>query len=190
MAYDPRAVCNLILDESRRHPITHVALQKLLYFSHGLYLQRTGGPLVTGFFEAWQHGPVHPGVYKSFKRAGRNAIDFRAVSRDLLTGEEKPIPLEIDDTAHDCVAKTVANYGSMNAWTLVQISHAVGAPWHIVVEHMKNAIAFGERIPDSLIKEKFSLHKVSLPHHQRLDEPSEETPFDFADRSGSDCSSP
>ena len=186
MAYDPRAICNLILDEARRRPITHVALQKLLYFSHGLYLLRTGQPLVKGYFEAWRHGPVHPGVYKSFKRAGGEPIGFRAVSRDMLTGEEKPILPNVDDIAYDCVLRIVANYGGMSAWTLVQISHAPGAPWQTVVEQAQNTVAFGMRIPDTLIKEKFNQHKVPVRQDQRFDEPHEEAPLDIADRLGSD----
>ena len=180
MAYDPRAICNLILDEARRRPVTHVALQKLLYFSHGLYLLRTGKPLVRGYFEAWRHGPVHPGVYKSFKHAGADPIEFRVTGKDVLTGEDKPIIFDIDDVAYDCVSRTVANYGGMNAWTLVHISHAPGAPWQTVVEQMKNAIAFGSRISDSLIKERFNKHKVSVEHSQRVDEPHEEAPLNFA----------
>lgn len=190
MAYDPRVICNLILDESRRHPITHVALQKLLYFSHGLHLLRTGDPLVKGYFEAWRHGPVHPGAYKSFKRAGGQPIDFRAMSRDMLTGEEKPIPSNVDDTAFECVSRTVANYAGMSAWTLVHISHASGAPWHAIVEQAKNTVAFGIRIPNNLIKEKFNQHKVSVRQEQRLDEPHEEAPLNLSDGSGSDSAAP
>jgi uncharacterized phage-associated protein len=54
--YDPRSICNLILDEagSAARPITNLALQKLLYFTHALHLVETKSPLVTGFFEAWQ----------------------------------------------------------------------------------------------------------------------------------------
>jgi uncharacterized phage-associated protein len=186
MAYDPRAICNLILDASRRRPITHVALQKLLYFSHGLHLLRTGEPLVTGYFEAWKHGPVHPGAYKSFKNAGGDPINFRAVKRDALTGEETPILPNIGDDAYNCIVQTVANYGNIRAWTLVDISHAPGAPWQIVVEQAKNTVAFGMRIPNSLIQEKFNQHKVSVGEPPRQGEPNEEAPIDFSNRSGSD----
>src|SRR5271156_1137521 len=82
--YDPRSICNLILDEANAAScsITNLALQKLLYFAHGLHLVETKTPLVTGFFEAWQFGPVHPTAYHSFKTAGANPIVFRASIRD------------------------------------------------------------------------------------------------------------
>jgi uncharacterized phage-associated protein len=186
MAYDPRAICNLILDEAGRSAITHVALQKLLYFAHGLHLQRTGEPLVSGYFEAWKHGPVHPAVYKSFKKAGSASIGFRAEGRDVLTGESKPLLPNIDDEAYQCVRQTVAAYGNMTAWTLVDISHAKGAPWDLVVEKAKEGIALGLRIPNNLIAGEFKKHKISIRNDRRTGEPDEETPLDYSDRSGQD----
>jgi len=60
--YDPRAIANLMLDEADRRgwKITNLALQKLLYFAHGIHLTKTKEPLVSGYFEAWQYGPVQP----------------------------------------------------------------------------------------------------------------------------------
>jgi len=55
-------LANLMLHEAARIDITitHLTLQKLLYFAHGLSLVRYGQPLVLGYFEAWRLGPVHP----------------------------------------------------------------------------------------------------------------------------------
>jgi uncharacterized phage-associated protein len=67
-AYDPRVVANAIIDRAAQEgqPVTHIALQKLLYFAHGLFLLRHRKPLVSGYFEAWTYGPVHPAVYGAF----------------------------------------------------------------------------------------------------------------------------
>lgn len=186
MAYDPRAVCNLILDEAGRSAITHVALQKLLYFAHGLHLQRTGKPLVKGAFEAWQHGPVHPAAYKSFKSAGSDPISFRAEGRDAMTGERKPLCQNIDDVAYDCVRKTVVAYAGLPTWTLVEISHAKGAPWDIVVEQAKEGVALGLRIPDSTITAHFMRHKVSIGLEPKAGVPEHEAPIDFSHGSRTD----
>ncbi|MEO0882915.1 MAG: type II toxin-antitoxin system antitoxin SocA domain-containing protein [Pseudomonadota bacterium] len=184
MAYDARAVSNLILDEAGRSRITHVALQKLLYFSHGLHLQRTGEPLVKGYFEAWQHGPVHPAVYQAFKAAGAQPIVFRAQARDPLTGEERALEPDIDDLAFHCVRRTVASYADLNPWALVAISHAKGAPWDIVVEQAKDGVAFGLRISDDLIRVGFGKHKVSIRDIQDKGDLHEEAPIDLSNRSG------
>ena len=77
--YDPRAIANLMLDEADRRGwmITNLALQKLLYFAHGIHLTKEKQPLVSGYFEAWQYGPVHPAVYRAFKPSGAAPISTR-----------------------------------------------------------------------------------------------------------------
>ena len=58
--YDARAVANFLLDhaDARGLSLTQLMLLKLLYFSHGWYLNRFKSPLVENEFEAWEHGPV------------------------------------------------------------------------------------------------------------------------------------
>src|SRR4051794_34975608 len=93
-AHDPRTICNLILDEAHSGgcTLTNLALQKLLYFAHGLHLVETTRPLVAGFFEAWQYGPVHPTAYHAFKAARAAPIQFRATLQDPFTKETVPLP--------------------------------------------------------------------------------------------------
>lgn len=52
-AYDPREIANGILNEGDRlgRPVTHLALQKLLYFAHALFLIERKQPLVSGYFQ-------------------------------------------------------------------------------------------------------------------------------------------
>src|SRR5689334_8097647 len=102
IAFDPRSICNLILDFADRHrrPITNLALQKLLYFAHGLHLTERGAPLVTGWFEAWQYGPVHPTAYQAFRSARAEPISFRAKLFDPFTNAEIPIAACPESDAH------------------------------------------------------------------------------------------
>lgn len=176
---DPRSVCNLILDEARnRTPPTNLALQKLLYFVHGLYLIETKRPLVLGYFEAWQYGPVHPAAYRAFKSAGDRPITFRAVSRDPLTGAERPIPNPSEDgDVAEQVRRVMSVYGRMTPGRLVELSHAKGAPWDFVVDKARTSMAFGLRIPDTVILERFKHHKVSIGSAPSKGEPSEDAPF-------------
>ena len=93
--YDPRAVANLLLDVAAEEgvAVSNLALQKLLYFAHGHFLIQTGHPLVSGAFEAWNNGPVHPAVYHAFKTSGREPILDRAVGRNVMTGETRVLAL-------------------------------------------------------------------------------------------------
>lgn len=178
--YDPRAIANLMLDsaEAREITITNLALQKLLYFAHGIYLTQTKRALVSGYFEAWQYGPVHPAVYRAFKDAGSDAIKVRAISRDPLTGQQRNLPLPTDENVRDLTDEVVKRYGKLSPGRLVDLSHAKGSPWDAVVNKARTDVAFGMRIPDNVILERFRHHKVSVDTLPRAGEPpSDDTPF-------------
>ncbi|RVI98116.1 DUF4065 domain-containing protein [Sinorhizobium meliloti] len=177
--YDPRAVANLLLDEADRLDVgvSHIILQKLLYFAHGIYLMRTKTPLVSGYFEAWQYGPVHPAAYKSFKRAGKGPITFRASGQDPLTGEPRKIQTPDDPHIVDLLRQVLLTYGKMPAGRLVDLSHAKDSPWEHVVAKARTEVAFGLRIPDSVISERFRFHKVSVGLEPLSGEPSDDTPL-------------
>lgn len=163
-ALDPRAVANLILDRSVHHDveIRHLKLQKLLYFAHGAFLIRTQMPLVAGFFEAWQHGPVHPAVYKAFRNAGAGLINFRADHEDVMTGQRHPIP-EIKDPAITIhIDSILSGIGKMSDFDLVKLSHVPRGPWSVVVEEMLGGVALGARIDNTVLAERFAQHKLII----------------------------
>ena len=115
-AYDPRGIANLMLDqaEARGIRISNLALQKLLYFAHGIYLTQNKRPLVSGYFEAWKHWPVHPAVYRAFKGAGADAITRRAVARDPLTGAERDLPPPNDQEVQELITDVIRKYGKLS----------------------------------------------------------------------------
>jgi uncharacterized phage-associated protein len=178
--YDPRAIANLMLDvaEERGCKITNLALQKLLYFAHGIHLTKTKQPLVSGYFEAWQYGPVHPAVYRAFKPSGSAPIIDRAVAKDPLTGKARDLPKPTDREVIDLVSDVMRSYGHLPPGRLVDLSHAKGSPWSIVVDKARTGVAFGMRIPDNVVIDRFSYHKVSVGTNPRAGEPpSDDTPF-------------
>lgn len=177
--YDPRGVANVLLDEAQRLgiDIKHIALQKLLYFAHGIFLINNKRPLVSGYFEAWQCGPVHPAVYKSFKASGRAPIAFRAQAQDVLTGATRAIAEPADPAVRRLMQQVLVAYGNLSAGRLVDISHAKDSPWAFIVNKAQTEVAFGLRIPDNIIKERFRYHKVSVSDAPKAGEPDEDTPF-------------
>lgn len=57
--------------------ITHMKLQKLLYYCYAWQL--VGGlKEFDASFEAWQHGPVEPDIYKKYKEYGKSEITSEA----------------------------------------------------------------------------------------------------------------
>jgi uncharacterized phage-associated protein len=95
---DVRSVANYVLHERLRfgYSTSHLELQKLVYFAHGLLLSQSGEPLVDGYFEAWEHGPVHPHIYQNFKKFGKGDITELCESTDLISGETGEIPMPSD----------------------------------------------------------------------------------------------
>lgn len=66
--------------------LTHLKLQKLLYYAQGVFLAYTGGnSLFDENIMAWEHGPVVPEVYTQYKPYGKTGIDFEATDDDLET---------------------------------------------------------------------------------------------------------
>lgn len=177
--YDPRGIANLLLDvaDDAGLSITNLALQKLIYFAHGIHLMQTKEPLVSGYFEAWQYGPVHPSVYRAFNDAGSQPLRIRATGKDALTGRERELKKPDDPDVRQLIQDVLRHYGRMSAGRLVDLSHAEGAPWDVVVHKSRTDIAFGMRIPDSIIADRFGRHKVSIGLKPRIGEPCEDAPF-------------
>ena len=183
--YDPRGIANLLLDQAEQQRgswLTNLVLQKLLYFAHARFLIETGSPLLSGYFEAWKFGPVHPAVYQAFKAAGDHPIDFRAVGTDLLTGTKFTVEPPDSREVRDLLVQMVHSYGAMSPGRLVDIAHAPNAPWDFVANKGETLMEFGLRISDNVIRERFKFHKIAVASSPRHGEPSEEPPchYDFS----------
>jgi len=48
--------------------MTHLKLQKLIYFAQAWHLANTGEPLFREDMQAWTHGPVVPSVWHAYKQ--------------------------------------------------------------------------------------------------------------------------
>lgn len=177
--YDPRGVANLLLDiiEQKGRQATQIDLQKLLYFAHGRFLVGSGVPLVSGYFEAWRRGPVHPTVYHAFKAAGARPVTFRAERRDIITGQRSIAPPPDSPLIREHLEVMALFYGRLTTSQLVEISHAAGAPWDVTVKRTSSAITLGMRISDDVIKSAFRNHKVTLTSPNPSGEPLEDTPY-------------
>lgn len=178
--YEPRSVANLLLASAwqRNQSVTPLALQKLVYFSHGYYLARTKQPLLKGFFEAWQHGPVHPQLYHSFKLWGRNPITRLADRVDLVTGEVSEPERPKDRDVIDAIDRVLMEFNNFTPGQLVTLSHAVGAPWHRVVVAFEKIPGSGVRIPNEIIEKYFAYHKISSTMLQLSEEIDEDSPLE------------
>lgn len=178
--YEARSVANLLLEAAwrRGRQVTPLALQKLVYFSHGYFLARTKAPLVKGAFEAWTHGPVHPQLYHSFKLWGRSPILKFAERVDPVTGEVTELAKPSDPSAIDAIERVVMEFGNFTPGQLVTLSHANGGPWHRVAVAYEKVPGSGTRIPNELIDQYFAYHKLSSTTLQLSKEVYEDSPLE------------
>lgn len=177
--HDARAVANLLLQRAtvRGMKMSNLALQKLLYFAHGAYLIRTGRPLVSGYFEAWRYGPVHPLVYETFKDQGARAITKTATRTDWSTGQEVALDRVVDQDAADAIDQILTSLGRLPVGRLIDLSHAPKGPWAHVVNEARTRGGLGIRISDSVTIERFRFLKGTVSTESRLGDPVEDTPL-------------
>lgn len=167
---DPRIVANYMLDVAAQRGVslTNLKLQKLLFFAHAISLTEQKTKLISGYFEAWQYGPVHPTVYQAFKSAGPEPINFRADSLDPVSRTRRPLPILCESATRDICDRVMFQFGRMSAGRLVDVTHAVGGPWHHVVSASKTGANLGLRIPDEVIIERHGRQKVSVTPTPRV----------------------
>lgn len=129
---DPRTLSNLILDvaDAAGVEISNLALNKILYFVHALYLAETGEPLVHAKIEAWQYGPVFREVYHQFKNCDRSPIRQRATTLNLETGEYEKAEYCLEQREYDKIRDIALPYIRMRPGKLVDLSHEPDGPWH------------------------------------------------------------
>lgn len=143
-------VANYIIEISKEDPddgeyelISHMKLQKLIYYCQGVYLALCDEPLFHDTIEAWPHGPVCPSLYHNLKYLGSLPVTVIAYCAPSLNDREKEIIRLVYD-----------KYGQYSTGKLRQMTHNE-SPW-------KNA-AQGSTIPQDAIKEYFTENYIIVP---------------------------
>lgn len=154
MSFDGRAVANYVLDycESKGRIVTPFALQKIVYFCHVWTLISLDKPLIKHPFEAWEHGPVLPYLYRDFKQFGDKPITSRAIGLDKATGLRRVEPYSFDAKTLELLDRVVDFYSQTKASELYAMSHIPNGPWDKVWRHT-GAANPGMKIENSLIRE-------------------------------------
>ncbi|AYB39947.1 SocA family protein [Brevibacillus sp. 7WMA2] len=108
------------------HAITHLKLQKLVYYAQSWHKTILNKPLFNEEIEAWVHGPVIPSLYSMYKHWGY----------DVITPPQKETLNQINIKL-DSLPKTKAIlefvwglYGTYTGKELEELTHRE-APWRI-----------------------------------------------------------
>ena len=142
------AAANTILDwaKNRNSLITHLQIQKLLYFSCGYYLAEYDESMIQHEFEAWKYGPVLPQLYSVLKNYGDNPITRLTIHHE----DNKPY-LYRKGSIFKAVDITMKNFANSTTWDLVEITHDDNGPW----DQTKKKYGNKAKISNELIKDYF-----------------------------------
>lgn len=133
--YNPIDVANYIVWRANaiEKPITHLKLQKLLYYVVAKHLQKYNHYLITENIVKWQYGPVVKSVYHQFKILGSAPIT--ELSEYMIKDPNKLFSFEwadVDEITHninadkeveDTVTLVLKDLIDKNPFALVNITH-------------------------------------------------------------------
>jgi uncharacterized phage-associated protein len=117
--HDVADYCIIKVDREAGDDITHLKLQKLVYYAQAWYLAMQARPLFDNAIEAWAHGPVCREVYGRFRHYSWNPIPAAAA----FSREE-----ELDEGLKDFLDEVWEVYGQYSAAKLEHMTHEE-APW-------------------------------------------------------------
>ena len=127
--------------------ITHLKLQKLLYYAQGISLGLHNKQLFEENIEAWQHGPVVKDVYVYFSQFGRKNIEINMDKKI----EEIVKKIESNKEVLEVLNMTYNNFAIYTAWQLRQMTHENNTPWDIT----QKTKGLGQKIDNDLIEQYF-----------------------------------
>lgn len=130
--------------------LTHLKVQKLLYFADGINLAVNSVPLFKEKICAWPHGPVVPEVYEKLCSNGSSEIPFNEVTWNVVK------KINENSVIFDILVTTYENYAGYTAWQLREKSHVAGGPWQVTVD----TLGMKKEIKPELIRDYFKKNVV------------------------------
>ncbi len=100
--------------------LTHLRLQKLLYYVQGWSLALLGRPMFSDRIEAWAHGPVVRDAYRRFADKGGRAI--------LPSDFDETDDFALDDVERELIASVWEMLKDHSALSLRKMTHEE-PPW-------------------------------------------------------------
>ena len=107
-------LCNI--DRDAGDSLTHLRLQKLIYYAQAWNLAFFDEPLFWEPIEAWTHGPVVRSIFDRFRDSGWEALSIPEVCPEL------------DPRTIDLLKEILRVYGQLSAKHLEKLTHQEG-PW-------------------------------------------------------------
>jgi len=133
--YPPDMIVNALLYHARQHgdslrEMTHMKLQKLVFFMHAWGLALYEESPVSEQPQAWEYGPVFSSLYHILKTHGSAPITDWLVQVNPETRQLEPmIPQKEDHQFWQLLESVWERYGGFNAFELSALTHEDDSPW-------------------------------------------------------------
>lgn len=126
-------------------PLTHMQLQKLMYYAQGWALALNGRPLFSGNIEAWKHGPVVPSLFRNLTHHGSRPLPASLGDRGASLSQQE----------RDHIDAVWADYGRFSAARLREMTHAE-SPWRDAREGLPEDAPSKSPISNAALQQFFS----------------------------------
>jgi uncharacterized phage-associated protein len=115
------------IDREAGDSMTHLKLQKLVYYAQAWALARLDKSLFEEDFEAWTHGPIVPSLFEQFKNYGWEALPYP----EAVPTFESDVEILLEEV--------LEIYGQLSARHLENLTHSE-APWKTARGHLPDEI--------------------------------------------------
>jgi uncharacterized phage-associated protein len=153
-------------NQSDQMSLTHLKIQKLLYFAQGHHLARFDEPLFDENFQAWRYGPVVVSVYHQLKDSGDNEIKTPLQDQTLKSVVSHAAPLAIDEDdwrTIEFLESFWPIYAPLKPWGLVSLANRDNGPWRKIAEAVSSWKTESRVVPTELLRQHFSSHVAASP---------------------------
>ena len=122
--HDSRHIANYYIDRgvAEGKPLTHLQVQKLVYFAHSWMLAIFDEPMLDDDVEVWRYGPVLPAVYYCLSHNRSNPI---TVPITVHPSDDR----EFTDKQQAILNEVYEKYAPKSGMELSAITHMKGTPW-------------------------------------------------------------
>jgi uncharacterized phage-associated protein len=134
--YPSAAIANAFLEYAERdgRPLSHLKLQKLVYFADGVAAGALDHGIAQDRPEAWRYGPVYPRLYQQFKNFGSDLIPPSTRAKYLALDEngawqESDFPPPSNPDVKTIIDNVWGALKDTSAIDLSAISHDKQGPW-------------------------------------------------------------
>jgi uncharacterized phage-associated protein len=132
MPYSPAIVANAVLYRAKQRGlfVSHLKLQKLVFFTHAWSLALYDAPVVVERPEAWRYGPVFDSLFHRLRsQRDRQITEFLQTVDEGRNVYVTLMPAPEDETFWTVLDQVMDRYGHFSAEQLSALGHERGGAW-------------------------------------------------------------